>query len=494
MNEAQIIKFLSLGESQTIEFKAVCRADIVGRNVCAFLNSRGGYVVCGITDDGEPVGIADAEAVAIRVEKALIKSIVPKTLFSVEVQQVNDVSVVIIEVPEGKDYPYSFNNDIYIREGERTLKADVETIRDMIMRRQIEPERWERRFSIADVDDDIAVDEIRSAVRDAEKTSRIDFRNAENPMQVLEDFSVLKYGKVTNAGDVLFGMNTAQRYPQVRVRAAAFPTDKADNEYNDIKSVEGPLVSVLRKLENFIVQNTPTIARFRPDSLQRENDPLYPREAVREGLVNALAHRDYSSFSGNISVFIYPKRLEIINSGGFPEGVTAENMKTGHLSVLRNPDIAHVLYLRDLMEKLGRGSILIHNELKNKGLPPPQWREDEAGNVILTFRAPQATPQATGEVTGEVTGEATGEATGEVAGEIERLVLVTKGEMKRVELQYALSLKHQDYFREAYLLPAISLGLIEMTIPDKPKSPNQRYRLTAKGKQLKLMLEQGDEL
>lgn len=71
--------------------------------------------------------------------------------------------------------------------------------------------------------------------------------------------------------------------------------------------------------------------------------------------------------------------------------------------------------------------------------------------------------------------------TGEATGEAIRLLKVCKGEKKRAELQVALDLKHEDYFREMFLTPALDAGLIEMTIPDKPKSPNQKYRLTAKG-------------
>jgi len=71
---------------------------------------------------------------------------------------------------------------------------------------------------------------------------------------------------------------------------------------------------------------------------------------------------------------------------------------------------------------------------------------------------------------------------GEVTGEVLRLLRVINGEMKRRELQDVLALKHEDYFREAYLLPALESGYIEMTIPDKPRSSKQKYRLTEKGK------------
>jgi ATP-dependent DNA helicase RecG len=94
-----------------------------------------------------------------------------------------------------------------------------------------------------------------------------------------------------------------------------------------------------------------------------------------------------------------------------------------------------------------------------------------------------------GAIPGEVTGEATGE---DVAKEVKKLVQVLSGQMKRTEIQNILDLKHEDYFREAYLVPAIEAGFIEMTIPDKPQSPNQRYKLTQKGESLKSYLKQKD--
>ena len=73
------------------------------------------------------------------------------------------------------------------------------------------------------------------------------------------------------------------------------------------------------------------------------------------------------------------------------------------------------------------------------------------------------------------------QVTGEVTGEVNRLLVVMKGDMKRQEIQASLGLKHEDHFREAYLVPSLKLGVIEMTIPDKPRSSKQRYRITLLG-------------
>ena len=231
---------------------------------------------------------------------------------------------------------------------------------------------------------------------------------------MLEDLSLFKYGHLTNGGDILFTKNPALRHPQIRVRAARFSSGKTDDRYPDAKSFEGPLVPLLEDVIGFIQRNTPTSSSFKENSLKREDKNLYPSFAIREGLVNAFAHRDYSDFSGGVTVNIYQDRLEIENSGRFPEGVTPDKLAAGHISVLRNPDIAHVLYLRGFMEKMGRGSVMIQRACTDHGLPLPTWSESERG-VRLTFFAPENTRGVNKEVTGKYPGS-TPEVTGKYPG------------------------------------------------------------------------------
>jgi ATP-dependent DNA helicase RecG len=470
MTAEQLPAVLALGENQRVEFKTRARdLSQLGRIVCGLLNSGGGYVVCGVGDGGDVIGIPDAAASAQRIEEGLRDRLSPRALVSARAEPLEGREVIVIEVPAGRDLPYAFRNAIFVRDGSRTRTADVATIRDLVLRHQVEPERWERRFSVADIDLDLDRQEVHAAVEAIRDAHRVPLRNADEPIAVLEDLAAARYGRLTNAGDVLFCRNPAVRYPQVRVRAASFTDDRAGDRYQDLKSFEGPLVPVLEQAYNFIVRNTATRVEFSPRSLARQETPAYPAAAVREALVNALAHRDYASSSGGVSVFVYPSRLEIRNSGGLPEGITPELLGRGTLSVLRNPDIAHVLYLRGLMEKLGRGTLAIVRACQEAGLPEPRWAVDLAG-VTLTFFTPEVAPEVIPEVTPEVTPEGL------------RLLRAMEGEQTRQELQRALTLRDDEHFRKAYLKPALEAGLIERTLPDKPHSSRQRYRLTAAGR------------
>ena len=131
--------------------------------------------------------------------------------------------------------------------------------------------------------------------------------------------------------------------------------------------------------------------------------------------------------------------------------------------------------------------------MRENGSPPPRSEFDENHDYFLvTLPVHPKAAYGTGEVNGEsgsgskTTADEgptslTVEVGGEVTGEVARLLRALFGEMRRTELQLAIGLNHEDHFREAYLTPARALGLVEMTIPDKPNSSKQRYRLTPAG-------------
>ncbi len=307
MNPAQIRRMLSLGERGTVEFtSSIDDLDALGRAVCAFLNNQdGGYIICGVSETGVVEGISASQTALYVLERDVLKHISPKAFIAVQAERLDDRQLISIEVPSGSDGPYAFRNVIYVRDGASTQVADVQRIRDMVMRQQIEPERWERRFSLADIENDIDSQEVRNAILDAGSVRRTLFRNDSDVSMVLEDFSVARYGRLTNGGDVLFAINPAIRLPQTRIRAMAYASDKAGDKFIDMKSLEGPLHRVIEEAYTFIVRNTATVSTFKKGTVKRYDAPLYPEEAIREALINAVAHRDYSSASGGFSIHVY---------------------------------------------------------------------------------------------------------------------------------------------------------------------------------------------
>lgn len=211
------------------------------------------------------------------------------------------------------------------------------------------------------------------------------------------------------------------------------------------------------------------------DTLEREEHLAIPYKAIREGVLNALAHRSYRDAGGSIGIAIYDDRVEIENPGAFPHDWDVDKLRAKHCSVPQNPLIANVLYKRKWLETWGRGISLMTDECKKAGLPEPEYRLG-GGFVVLVFRYGESNHISTTQAphkhhisTVQV------QALVEVIGE---------GTYSVKEIMGLLQLKNRSYFSKEYLKPAIETGLLESIYPEQPSHPKQKYRLTDKGKDL----------
>lgn len=380
----------------------------VGCVVCSCLNTTGGIIVLGVDDAGIATGVDNAEDIRSRLGMLLREDLSPSAYVAISVEKFEDVSVVVVEVPVGRDQPYSFRRSFYLMGKTGVEQAGGEQLRDFLSRNHIEPTRWERRLSDAEIPDDINSDEIAATVEDIRRADEPAFGKDRSVATVLEDLNFIKYGQLSNAGDVLFSDSVSFRSPQVRAMAYAYETDKTDNRFLDVQSFTGPLCVMIKKLIAFINRHTPRQSAF-GDTLYRNVQSIYPYNLLREALVNALVHRDYSSASGGVRVHVYPRRLEIWNSGEFMEGVSSANIRRGNISVLRNPDIALVLFRRGYMEMAGRGGRLMDRLCRENGLCPPEWipQKGENGGIklIIAQKTLDGSLGSDGEINGEINGE-----------------------------------------------------------------------------------------
>lgn len=117
----------------------------------------------------------------------------------------------------------------------------------------------------------------------------------------------------------------------------------------------------------------PVASRILPDVFERQDDPLYPTEALREALVNAICHRDYAIYGGSIDVAIYDDRMEFVSPGPLRFGLTAEALRQPHASLKLNPRIANAFYLRGIIESWGRGTLRMAELTTAAGLPEPEF-------------------------------------------------------------------------------------------------------------------------
>lgn len=255
------------------------------------------------------------------------------------------------------------------------------------------------------------------------------------------------------------------------VKIGMFRTD-ADLLFHD--EVHGDL---FRQMEGSIdlLRTKYMIAHITYEGVQRVETFPVPEAALREAVLNALIHKDYAAGTP-IQISVYRDKLMIWNPGPLPATWTAERLLQKHPSLPANPDVAHTFFRSGLIEAWGRGFERMAEACRAAGTPGPNVRHDGAG-LWTEWQWEEA-----GQVAGQVTGEVTGEVAGEVTGEVLRLLDVLRGEMTRKEMQVALALSSQGHFRERYLEPALAARYVEMTIPDKPNSRLQRYRLSGAGK------------
>jgi ATP-dependent DNA helicase RecG len=386
MIPALIRKQIRQGEGVGTEFQADARnLESIAKTVCAFLNTLGGTVFCGVDDKGRIVGMHVEQDQVQQIHAYLLENLTPKALFTVNIDDEDGKTTISIEVPEGKDRPYVFAGSVFVREGSQTRTADATSLREMVQSKSVIAERWERRPSMAMEEDDLERDQIRRTVRQAKESGRFAFDDDTDDIEVLKALAVYSAKGFTQAGDVLFAKNPALRHPQTRVRVTRFASDKSGDAYLDDRQLQGPLVRVFEQTFEVLSQHVRWEARFQAGEVRRSDQPEYPFEALREGLVNAFAHRDYAGFSGGVTVGIYPNRIEIWNSGHFPEGLQPSDLRKNHPSLPTNPDIAHVFYLHGLMERIGRGGQLIINACRDHGLPAPKWVDRPTGVTLTIF-------------------------------------------------------------------------------------------------------------
>ena len=377
------------GEDVATEFVANPRSvGDVGKAVCAFLNSSGGTILVGVRRNGKLVGAStDPEKLAVLLETKIQKSIAPSSMFTVTVDDVDGAAVIVVEVPAGKDQPYVYDGTIFVRDGVKSKAANADALRDLVRRQVEEPERWERRLSPSMTPEDIDLQAVKDLMDGGVQRAGLDSERLTDPFEFLRLMSLRKENGFTQGGDVLFARRPDQRHPQCRVQYVVFQNSRTDETYSDYRWYEGPLPKVAIELFDALSSINTHRQLFSETSLQRESQPIYPMSALREALVNALVHRDYTSYSGGVRISVYPDRIEFWNSGQLPDELNVSDLKKVHPSIPTNPDISHIFYLNGLMERVGRGTLKIIEACARLKSKKPKWENRKSGVTLTIYAA-----------------------------------------------------------------------------------------------------------
>ncbi len=279
-------------------------------------------------------------------------------------------------------------------------------------------------------------------------------------------------------------------YPQCGIRLGRFRGRDRLGDFIDNRHYWGNAFALLRRAEAFLLDHVHIAGRVLPGKMRREDRPQYPPPATREALANALCHRDYSNAGASVSLAMYDDHLEIVNPGKFHHGLNPENLAQPHESKLWNPIIAGVFYRAGIIEKWGTGTLKIIDWCREGHCPYPLWKE-QSGNIYITFYP--AAEFGEEEVSIFKPSVSESELSPETMsrpkldpkpGSIEYKILekLLRRPLSKGELSKELGHKQISGAFKRGLQNLRKRGFIDLTIPTKPTSRLQKYRLNQKGK------------
>jgi len=457
MNVGELLK---RQEGKTLEFKRdLTSPRNILKTLVAFANNAGGVILIGI--DGktrEIIGIEDVLDAEERLCNLIADGIEPRLLPNIEIIAWEERNMLPVEVFPSPLKPHWLKKEgsdgVVVRLGSTNRQADAELIAEL--RRQASGLSF----------DEQPIPELDAGVIDHEAVVSAFHGLRRITRRELESLRLLVrlQGRLvpTVGGVLLFGKDREQSFPDAWVQCGRFAgKDKA--HIFDHTEIHEHLPTVVDRIMEFLQKHAMRGADL--SQLRRKDVWSIPFTILREAVINAVVHADYAQKGAPIRVAFFDDRIEIENPGILLPGLTIDDIRQG-ISRLRNRVIARVFKELGLIEQWGSGIRRMFSEAERLGLPEPQIDEIGMRYRFTVFLKESLIAKVTGEVTGEV----------------KRLLAVCRGEMSRKHLQDSLGLKGEENFRRLYLVPALESGLLEMTIPNRPKSRLQRYRLTPKGR------------
>lgn len=469
-----IIELHKQGESQQLEFKESFGKE-VAETVAAFSNASGGHILIGINKTGQVKGVTVTNEIIKEWVNIIKQATQPQIFPQVSPYVLDGKTVVVIKVQEYPIKPVSFRGKYYKRIGASNHLIPLDEIVEMQL---FSVNSSFDSFKVNQPVSNLNMDIIKKYFGQIENTGRILL--SDDPLVNLRKTGLLRENQPTFAALLLFGEH------QTGIRIGRFKTQ--DVIIDDIL-IKSPLTTAVDEAMTFIKKNISLRYEFTGD-LRRKEIWQFPLPVIRELLMNAIIHKDYRNPT-DIMIKIFDHSIIFTNPGNLMGGLKPEDLLKGdYVAVHRNKLLAEAFYLRGDIEKFGTGYYRIQSELKN--YPEIQFSFESLYGFMrcildITLQETHQDKYLTNSGIGndelgntQDTHQDTHQD--EVEVYIQAILGVLNGELTRIELQNLLGLKDKVNFRLLYLKPALEAGLIEMTIPGKPNSKHQKYRLTEKGR------------
>jgi len=368
MDKKELEFLLKEGEGYNLEFKESDSSDLA-KEICAFANATGGKILLGVTDKGEIKGIN----ITNRLKSQIIdiaRNFDPKLEISVE----EIGNVLVVNVQEGKNKPYSVNGKFFMRYGPNSQQLGRDEIRELfnkegLIKFDVKPN------PIFQIDKDLSQKAYDNFLRLSKISPILDKK------KLLQNQSLLEDGQMKNAGVMLFCKKITGFLPNATIACILC---QGDDKYKiiDQREFDGDLYSNYQNAFAYLKSklNTEYIIRGGP----REEKLELPEDALREAILNAIAHRDYFS-PANIQINIFKNKVEITNPGGLIGNITVKDLF--ERSIPRNHLLFGLMQRLELVEKAGSGLVRIQRAMKEYKLSNAEIKADKNW-FSITFKRP----------------------------------------------------------------------------------------------------------
>lgn len=476
---AEVGSLVAAGESETLEIKrSTAELRRAGEALCAFLNGEGGQVVIGVAPDGKIIGQQVSDGTLCEVAAMLGRFDPPARIEMDRVDVGDGRSVIVLHAPSARaQAPFTFEGKAYRRVGSTTTVMPQEEYGRLLLDRTHSRHRWENQPAVGIGLEDLDHEEILRTRQTAIEQRRLSAGTSMEVGDILDRLGLRIDGEITQAAQMLYGTKFLPDYPQGLLKLGRFRGTKITGDILDNKQEHMHAFAMVREAIAWLDRTLPLAARFPKGSILREDRLPVPAEAMREVILNAVMHRDYSRASSYVAIAVFDDRIEVRSVGDFPTGIRAEMLSGDHPSILRNPLISGAFHRTGAVEVWGRGTNRVIEACRAYGIAPPEFSE-QAGVVTVTFRAavgPEVAKGRSWDQAGTKLGLSRDQA---------QLLEMAAIPRSLQELMEPSGRTNRTKFRDQVLSPLLEAGLLEMTIPDKPRSPQQRYRTTPAGERL----------
>lgn len=390
MDIEKIKQLITEGESTNLEFKTTtAKLKNACETLCAFANAKGGMVLIGVKDDGSVIGQEVTDSTRVEISNFIAKFEPPITMAVKYILIKSNKHIIAMSVENNNSsIPYTFEGRAFWRLESTTQRMPQQRYNELLLDHANKLEPWDVKVANQITIDDLDGDEIIKTLDESIERGRTDSKYAtKNINEALLRLKLTKNKDLLNAAGVLFCRDAESDFPQCLIRLVRFK-GLEKGHIIDSKRIYGNAFQLMEEANLFIARHMSIASEFIPGKLARTEHPEYSLRAVREALVNAICHRDYTNIGGSIGVMMYDNRLEISSYGRLPTGISISDLLMAHESIPRNEKITHIMYKRGIIESVGMGTQEMIEECRKIGAPEPEYFEKGNTFVVVFHSSP----------------------------------------------------------------------------------------------------------